>query len=972
MSSIFTQAPGIVSIARTDATSITVTFTNASDPSVNSYTIVLNNGAPAVNNAVSPQLISGLNPDTTYTVNVFGSNGVNTAANVNNSIYLPPLAPNTDTALNFSGTGQYASVADSPRVDFADQFTAEAWINPASGCATTTCVIFNKGNSVTLELVNNQIEYEIDGNGNAPSLPTWRFVATGVSVVDGQWQHIALQKSITNSSATGVQIGLNGQTVFSGAAYNCTSGCTSSVSNTTRSFTIGGLQDTTTAESGKFLGAIDEFRLRTSALPDYAQLFDMDNYLDGFSGEVLHYDFNEGIGATGYNRNPTANGASDLTIVGSPTWVTTNTQTTVNKVTTATFRRPYLTSYGGWHVPVGVSAINELIVAGGGAGGFGDAAFDWAGGGGGAGGFVNDTATVTPNSFAALYVGMGEFPSIAACQNLAGGGQDSLFNSGTMSGGGQGGCEVDVSHIFNPTSGGSGGGGQAQTSNGNNTSVGAAPNDLAHFGHAGGNGHAANTSVYGAYNQASGGGGGAGSAGGNGVGGNVTSVATETSGNGGNAGDGGAGLSSTISGSTVWYGGGGGGTVRVVQGTAGSGGTGGGGNASIRAIAANDGVAGTGGGGGAASAGPDYAGAGGSGIIILKWLQPLLPIIITVDSESISYPTSIAASQNFSTSGNINSGETFTATYSYQQYGHSVSYSSLAPGNYSVSACITGSSFGIAVNCQLDDYSSITYVAGVLNYLKESRSNFMIGQHSTTAPTSADGGVLTGILGETNTLYVTGLYPGPDTSIATVNYSLVSEGSNSFCSWLWDSGGAHISLPVNAGDGSSCVVNASVAENAYYLSASDTRTIYFQALAPIQAIQSYVGNNAILIVNGSIPLTVIYASTASDSSSTTVAPAISGFTVSGSESGTAITIVASGSAFWAPVANISARLYLTFTNFPLVYLSVNISSNPQTVTMVIPSTWFTDRNIAIGTDLGPVVVRTPSGVALSPNNFVTQ
>ena len=968
MSSIFTQAPGIVSIARTDATSITVTFTNASDPSVNSYTIVLNNGAPAVNNAVSPQLITGLNPDTTYSVNVYGSNGVNTAANLNNSIYLPPLAPNTDTALNFASTGQYASVADSPRVDFADQFTAEAWINPASGCATTTCVIFNKGNSVTLELVNNQIEYEIDGNGNAPAAPTWRFVATGISVVDGQWQHIALQKSSANNSTTGVQIGVNGQTVYTGAAYNCTSGCTGSVSNTTRAFIIGGLQDTTTAESGKFLGAIDEFRLRTSALPDYAQLFDMDNYLDGYSGEVLHYDFNEGAGTVGYNRNPTANGATDLTIVGSPTWVTTNTQTTVNKVITSTFRRPYLTSYGGWHVPAGVSAINELIVAGGGAGGFGDAAFDWAGGGGGAGGFVNDTATVTPNSFAALYVGMGEFPSIAACQNLSGGGQDSRFNSGTMSGGGQGGCEVDVSTIFNPTSGGSGGGGQAQTSNGNNTSGGAAPNDLTHFGHAGGNGHAANTQTYGAYNQASGGGGGAGAAGGNGVGGNVTSVATETAGNGGNAGDGGVGLSSTISGTTVWYAGGGGGTVRVVQGTAGSGGTGGGGNASIRAVVASDGGAGTGGGGGAASAGADYAGAGGSGIIILRWTQPLLPLIISANDSAITYPASTDASKSYIAAGNPNTGETFTVSYTYSQNGSAVAFAALIPGIYIVTPCITAASGGtVSSGCQLSDYSSVTYNTGTFTYSKEARSGFAIAGN-VAAPHSS----LTGIIGETNTLFVTGTNPGPDTSTSAVTYYLASSGSDSGCTLSTDSHGVHLYDSDSGSDPGTCIVSASIAASTNYLAASDTQTVLFHKLQSIYAIQTIMaGSHTLIIQAGPTPVVIVIPVTASDSSTTTTAPTITSISISGSTTTTEVVAI-SGTGFWSPGANDIVTFFDVSAAINNSYVTVVTGTNPQTITIRIPASWFTANSVASGTNMGPVVVETPSGTALSLADAVTQ
>ena len=967
MSGVFTQAPGIVSLARTDATSITVTFSNATDPSVNAYTIFIDHGVAAISNAVSPQLITGLNPDTTYSIQVYGSNGVNTAANRNNSIYLPPLAPNTDTALNFSATGQYAAVIDSPAVDFADQFTAEAWINPASGCATTTCVIFNKGNSVTLELVNNQIEYAIDGNGASPAAPTWRFVATGVSVVDSQWQHIALQKSSTNNSSTGVQIGINGQTVYTGASYNCTSGCTSTVSNTTRALTIGGLQDTTTAESGKFLGAIDEFRLRSSALPDYAQLFNMDNYIDPFDGEILHYDFNEGSGSSVYNRNPSASGSTDMTIVGAPTWVSTNTQSTINKINTAVFRRPYLTSYGGWHVPVGVTEIGELIVAGGGAGGFGDAAFNWSGGGGGAGGYVNDTATVTPDSFAQIYVGMGEFPSISACQSGLTG-QDSLFNGATMSGGGQGGCEVDISTIYNPSVGGSGGGGQAQTINNNNTAVGASASDPTHFGHAGGNGHAANTPTYGAYNQASGGGGGAGSVGGNGVGGYVTSVATETAGNGGNAGDGGAGLSSSISGSTVWYAGGGGGTVRVTQGTAGSGGIGGGGAGSIRAVAAGDGVAGTGGGGGATSGGANYAGTGGSGIIILRWADPLLPLIISANNITITYPTSTAPAQSYTASGYPNTGEVLTVAYTFTQNGNTVAFPALVPGTYVVTPCITASSTGtVSSGCQLSDYSSVTYNTGTFTYYKEPRSTFAIAGNF-SLPHSA----LTGVFGETNTVYVTGTNPGPDSASSLVTYSLSVSDSDPSCLLSADVHGTHLYNSFLSTDPTSCVISASIAASTYYLTASDTQTVVFhklQSIYPAQTIMS--GSHTLILQNGSTPIIFVIPTTASDSSSTTIAPSITGFTITGTDS-TGVNIVLSGSGFWSPVVNDVVRFADQSAISLVGKVSVTTTSNPQVLTITLPVGWVAANGFTVGQNIGPITIETPSGTAMSVAEYTTR
>lgn len=967
MSGIFTQAPGIVSIARTDATSITVTFTPASDPSVNAYTIILDNGAPAVNNAVSPQLITGLTPDTTYSVQVYGSNGVNTASNINNTIYLPPLAPNTDSALNFTGTGQYAWVADSSKVDFNDTFTAEAWINPATGCATTTCVIFNKGNSVTLALVNNQIEYEIDGNGSAPTSPTWGFVATGISVVDGQWQHIALQKSVAGSSSSGVTVYINGQNVFTGTSYNCTSGCTSTVSNTSRALTIGGLQDTTTAESGKFLGAIDEFRLTNVAFADYAQAYDMQNYSDAFGGEQLHYDFNEGAGSALYNRSSSANGTTDLSVVGSPAWISSATTSVVNKVYTETFRRPYLTSYGGWYVPAGVSAINELIVAGGGAGGFGDSNNNWAAGGGGAGGFVNDTATVTPSTFATLYVGMGEFPSLSACANSAAAGQNSQFNDAQMSGGGQGGCEVNISTIYAPTSGGSGGGGQAQTSNGRNTAIGATASDPTRFGHAGGKGVAANDVTWGSYDQAGGGGGGAGAVGGNGVQGTIVSDATKVAGAGGNAGDGGAGLSSTISGSTVWYAGGGGGTVRATQGTAGSGGTGGGGNGGIKTVSAIDGTAGTGGGGGATSNDFTYAGQGGSGVIILRWTQPLLPLIITAKNTSATYPNSPAASETFTASGNPNSGETFTVSYTFRQSGSTVPFAALVPGTYTVTPCITSSSGGsVSSGCQLSDYSSVTYATGTFNYYKEARTNFLIA-NSPSAPHAS----LTGIFGETNTLYVTGTNPGPDTSTSTITYSLISAGSDTQCVMTIDSTGPHIYDADSGMDPGYCFVTATIAASTNYLMASDTQTVLFHKAVLVVPIQvALAGNNVFFISSGPTPFTEPIPVTASDSSTTTTTPSISSIAISGSFLTSEI-ITLQGSGFWSPGINDIASLFGSNTPISNGYLTVVTSTNPQTITLSIPAIWFTNNGFTnAGADIGHVLIETPSGFALSIGTFV--
>lgn len=143
-----------------------------------------------------------------------------------------------------------------------------------------------------------------------------------------------------------------------------------------------------------------------------------------------------------------------------------------------------------------------------------------------------------------------------------------------------------------------------------------------------GNGYAGGTGKAGSSNSDPwlGGGGGGASA----VGGNNTSSTQ--------AGVGGAGTASSITGSSVTYGGGGGGGVEGSAGSRGTGGSGGGGNGSgpVGSPAGSAGTANTGGGGGGGDGGNTVNGfAGGSGVIIVRALEAA-----TATTGSPTYTTS--------------------------------------------------------------------------------------------------------------------------------------------------------------------------------------------------------------------------------------------------------------------------------------------------------------------------------------------
>ena len=233
---------------------------------------------------------------------------------------------------------------------------------------------------------------------------------------------------------------------------------------------------------------------------------------------------------------------------------------------------------------IGQKSVDILIVGGGGGGGFRHA------GGGGAGGVVVTSATLNSGTYT---VTVGDGGNGATTQsgasNVATDGGNSSFNGSIAYGGGAGGDNGKVGN-----SGGSGGGG-ANGKNGGNGTTGQ--------GNKGGNQNngAGCCHAYGC------GGGGAGAAGAN------------TSGGAGS--NGGVGISSYITGSLLYYGGGGaGGSGSTTSYTGGSGGGGDGGISS--AMTGENGIDSTGGGGGGGGANGGSSGSGGhggSGIVIIRY-----------------------------------------------------------------------------------------------------------------------------------------------------------------------------------------------------------------------------------------------------------------------------------------------------------------------------------------------------------------
>jgi len=226
-------------------------------------------------------------------------------------------------------------------------------------------------------------------------------------------------------------------------------------------------------------------------------------------------------------------------------------------------------------------AIDYLAVGGG--GGAGGSTSTGASGGGGGGEVATGSDTFTVGSFDITVGdgGSGGYPGAVGSN----GSSTIIETVDTAIGGGGGGASVTNVNGASGASGGGGGGGASSGTGGTGT--------------AGNNGGAGNSTG----TDSGGGGGGSSSAG---------SAAADSVG-----GNGGAGTASTITGTSVTYGGGGGGGV-AAGGTAGTGGSGGGGTGGVGTLG-TAGTANTGGGAGGNS-NTNIGLSGGSGVAVIRYV----------------------------------------------------------------------------------------------------------------------------------------------------------------------------------------------------------------------------------------------------------------------------------------------------------------------------------------------------------------
>lgn len=341
-------------------------------------------------------------------------------------------AGDTDYYMNFNGTNQRAkSSGYYPVANGPDQaFTASAWVYDTSANDFWQYIMAQSAGSGSDFAIGT-----VNGTQNIV-VSDW---FTGVLLPTDQWVHVAVSRSGTSATL-----------YLNGGVAAVTNNYVPLNNFTNQQFRVGSYIDD---RSEYWEGRIDQVKVYNYALSTAEILSDMQSWgaAAGASSSSLIalYDFNDALNATVTNRGyqGTQYGMGNLASENGPSYSELATPSTSGSTTTVIFRRSYLTSFGGWIAPAGVTTSTTLVVGGGGAGGFDG------GGGGGGGGVYDGSVGVNAGGANTVIVGQGGVSrkgynpanncwngnSIGAVGCSGNGGTTSQFQGANASGGGGGG-----------------------------------------------------------------------------------------------------------------------------------------------------------------------------------------------------------------------------------------------------------------------------------------------------------------------------------------------------------------------------------------------------------------------------------------------------------------------------------------------------------------------------------------------------
>jgi hypothetical protein len=450
-------------------------------------------------------------------------------------------------------------------VHFTSAFTFEMWIKPTNACTSVYCHFLVKEEEYAFAVVNGTYQVALNGTSGG-----WAWQDTTIKAQIGSWQHIAFSHVANVDS---ISMYLNGLLVYTGPAEHLS---TLNFATSSSSFQIGARvgnsNSLSAAGSQSFIGSIDEVKLWQTVRSQSEIRDDMDSYgPTNDSNLKTYFDFNDISGSTISNK--ASGGAGTLTMISSPTVSTLEITTVSSGTKVVKFPRSYI-SANGWKPPLGITSINLLAVGGGGGGGN-----NVGNGGGGGGGYSINNLAVSSESTIRIKVGTG---GVGGRYTAAG---TLTYNGTTLMDGQNGTSSITTVNGSSFTGGGGGGGGTIWT---NNLCAGDVSGSLSLGGTAGTATGTSGTALSGA------------------TGGAVSSNQSIA--------NGASGFSSSITGSSAFYGS--------------AGGAAGGWNGSVTGTGTNsqggsgsgvDGLDQTGSGGGGNAAGCLVGGKGGSGIVIFAF-----------------------------------------------------------------------------------------------------------------------------------------------------------------------------------------------------------------------------------------------------------------------------------------------------------------------------------------------------------------